>query len=140
MSRPALVFVHPTATAMRFDSRRSLDRLRLQLAGLSHFRDVGSRLFLSSVVWRRLVASDARIENALHACDQIYLRERLGQIASDAALQRARPCSLVWIGSDQDGGNGLPGCNQPVMEVRPGHSRHLDVGDQAGGSASALRI
>ena len=35
MSRLALVFVHPTATA---DSIRSLDRPRLQLAALSHLR------------------------------------------------------------------------------------------------------
>jgi hypothetical protein len=59
----------PTGNRMRFDSRRSLDRRHVQLAGVSLLRHVGNRLFLSSVVWMRAVARDARIENALHACD-----------------------------------------------------------------------
>ena len=67
----------------------------------------------------------------MDAAEQVVLVERLGQVADDPGLQRARPAFLVVMGRDQDGGNGMARCDQATMKLEPGHPGHPDVRDQA---------
>ena len=70
----------------------------------------------------------------MDAGEQFALIEWLGQVAKHAGVQCLGPHPLIGIGCDQNGGNGLAGRDQPIMEFEPAHPRHLHICDQAGGA------
>jgi hypothetical protein len=77
----------------------------------------------------RLAGSKRRAE----ALQKTRLVNRLSKVADDPIGERAGPVGVVRVGSDEDRRNRVPGLDEVSVEVDSGHSRHLDVGDQAGG-------
>ena len=73
----------------------------------------------------------------MNAREQVILAEGFGEIANHAGLQRALPRPFVGKGSDKNGGSGLTGRDQSIMELKSGHPRHLHVCNQAGHVAAA---
>ena len=58
---------------------------------------------------------------------------RFAEVANDPVLQGAPPDSLVRVCGDEDRRNGVAHIDEMSVEFDSGHSRHLDVGDQARG-------
>jgi hypothetical protein len=58
--------------------------------------------------------------------------DRFAQIANDSIFERAVPGSLIRVCGNENRRDRVPGIDQMLVELDPGHSRHLDVGDQAG--------
>src|SRR6266851_7050407 len=73
------------------------------------------------------------------ASEQIILFKGLAQVANDAGRARALANAVVRIRRDQDGWNGLSRSRQALIQLEPGHPRHLHVGDQAGRAADMPR-
>ena len=73
----------------------------------------------------------------MNAREQLVLAERFGEIADHAGLQSALARPFVGKSSDENGGNGLTGRNQSIVELGSGHPRHLHVCDHAGRIAAA---
>src|ERR1700720_517007 len=102
----------------------------------------------SSVCSERSIASStadspsetwlARLETRTNTREQVILAERFGEIANHAGLQCALPRPFVGKSSDKNGGNGLTGRDQAIMELNSGHPRHLHVCNHAGHVAAAL--
>src|ERR1700720_1429529 len=100
----------------------------------------------SSVCSERSIASStadspsetwlARLETRTNTREQVILAERFGEIANHAGLQCALPRPFVGKSSDKNGGNGLTGRDQAIMELNSGHPRHLHVCNHAGHDSS----
>ena len=56
----------------------------------------------------------------------------LGEVTNDAVLQRAVPDGLIRVCGNEDRRNSVPRISEIFVELNSSHSRHLDVGDQAG--------
>jgi signal transduction histidine kinase len=92
------------------------------------------------------VAKDSRIllgrlagpERRAEALQQTRLVNGLSKVADDPIVERAGPVGVVGVGSDEDRRNRVPGIDEVPVEVDSGHSRHLDVGDQARGFSQAI--
>ncbi len=88
---------------------------------------------MSSSLTTRFTTTESRT----NAREQLVLVERFGEIANHAALQSALARPFVGKGSDENGGNGLPGRDQPIMKLNSGHPRHLHICNHAGHFAPA---
>jgi hypothetical protein len=62
---------------------------------------------------------------------EIFLIDRLAQVTDNAIRQRAGPVNVIGVGSYEDRWNRVPGFNEVSVEFDTGHSRHMDVSDQA---------
>jgi hypothetical protein len=60
----------------------------------------------------------------------------LGEVADDAIGHRANPNTVIGVCGDQDRRNGIARFHKAAMQLNSGHSRHMDVHDQAGGIAN----
>jgi hypothetical protein len=58
---------------------------------------------------------------------------RLAEVASRSILQGLVPDDLVGICGNEDRRDRVPQFDQASVELNASHSRHVDVGDQAGG-------
>ena len=58
---------------------------------------------------------------------------RLGEVTNDSILQGAVPDDLIRVCGNENRRNRVPRIDEMFVELNPSHSRHLDVGDQAGG-------
>jgi hypothetical protein len=56
----------------------------------------------------------------------------LGEVTNDAVLQRAVPDGLIRVCGNEDRRNSVPRISEVFVELNSSHSRHLDIGDQAG--------
>jgi hypothetical protein len=57
----------------------------------------------------------------------------LTQITNDPIAQRPAPDNLIRVCSHEDRRDYAPRVNEMSVELDSSHSRHMDVGDQAGG-------
>jgi hypothetical protein len=87
----------------------------------------------STIRLGRLAGSERRAE----ALQQTRLVNGLSKVADDPIVERAGAIGLVGVGSDEDRRNRVSGIDEVPVEVDSGHSRHLDVGDQARGFSQA---
>ena len=86
-------------------------------------------------------AKDSRIplgglagaERHAEALQQTRLVNGLPKVADDPIVERSGPVGVVGIGRDEDRRHRVSGIDETPVEVDSGHSRHLDVGDQANG-------
>jgi len=62
---------------------------------------------------------------------EIFLVNRLAQVAHDSVLQGVGPVDIIGIGSNEDCRNRVPRFDEVSVEFDPGHPRHMDVSDQA---------
>ncbi|MEA3022993.1 MAG: hypothetical protein QOK01_1845, partial [Alphaproteobacteria bacterium] len=69
---------------------------------------------------------------------QTRLVNGLLKVADDSILERAGLVDVVDVGSDEDRRNRVSAIDKASVEVHSGHSRHLDVGNQAGGFNQAM--
>jgi hypothetical protein len=77
-------------------------------------------------------------EHRAEALQKTRLVNGLSKVADDPIAERAGPVGVVGVGSDEDRGNRVSGIDEVSVEVDSGHTRHLDVGDQAGGFTQAI--
>src|ERR1700730_4472911 len=63
--------------------------------------------------------------------EQFRLVDRLGQIATHTVSQRSCPVRFVRKRGNENGRDCRPGAHQPTVKLKPGHSRHLHIRDQA---------
>jgi PAS domain S-box-containing protein len=92
------------------------------------------------------VAKDSRLllgrlagpERRAEALQQTRLVNGLSKVADYPVVERAGPVGVVGVGSDEDRRNRVSGIDEVSVEVDSGHSRHLDIGDQAGGFSQAI--
>lgn len=63
----------------------------------------------------------------------------LGEIADHPILQGAVAESVVRVCGDENRRDPMPRINQVSVELDPGHSRHVNVRDQAGGLSQQRR-
>jgi hypothetical protein len=88
----------------------------------------------SGILLGRLVGPERRAE----AVQQTRLVNGLAKVADDPSVERAGPVGVVGVASDEDRRNRVSVIAEVSVEVDSGHSRHLDVGDQAGGLIQAM--
>ena len=77
-------------------------------------------------------------ERRTETLQQTHLVNGLSKVADDPIRERAGPVGVVGVGRDKDGRNRVSRTGEVSIEVDSRHSRHLDVGDQAGGLAKAM--
>ena len=82
---------------------------------------------------RILLGRPAGPKRCTKALQQTRIVNGLSKTADDPIGERAGPVGVVGVGSDEDRRNRVSGIDEMSVEVDSGHSRHLDVGDQAGG-------
>jgi hypothetical protein len=63
----------------------------------------------------------------------------LAEIANDTVLQGAVPNDLIGVCGNEDRRDRVPRADEMSLELDPGHSRHLDVSDQAVGFTEERR-
>jgi hypothetical protein len=63
----------------------------------------------------------------------------LAKVADDPFVQGADPVNIIGVGSHEDCRNRAPCIDEVFMELEPGHRRHMDVSDQAGGFGETRR-
>jgi hypothetical protein len=63
---------------------------------------------------------------------EIFLINRLAQVADDAVREGARTIGVIGVGSDEDCRNCVSDFDQVFVELDPGHPRHMDVSDKTG--------
>jgi len=68
---------------------------------------------------------------------QIVFFERLMKITDHPVLQGTGSGVIIGVGRNQNRRNRTPPTDQAPMELDSGHTRHLDVGDQARGLVKA---
>jgi len=79
---------------------------------------------------RILLGRPAGPKRCTKALQQTRIVNGLSKAADDPIVEHAVP---VDIGREEDRRNRVSGIDEMSVEVDSGHSRHLDVGDQAGG-------
>jgi signal transduction histidine kinase len=79
---------------------------------------------------RILLGRPAGPKRCTKALQQTRIVNGLSKAADDPIVEHAVP---VDIGGEEDRRNRVSGIDEMSVEVDSGHSRHLDVGDQAGG-------
>src|SRR6476659_5575428 len=112
LAAAAGVFALPQACSARVRSLRS----RLPAAGRTS----------------RLVAVHQCL---LHTFEQSRLVERLAQKIDGAGVQRAISHPLVRKGGNENGGDGMAGGYQMVLQFDAAHAGHLHICNEAGGFA-----
>jgi hypothetical protein len=75
------------------------------------------------------------LQSRADASEQNIPIKRLAQAANDAIGQGASSNALLRVGRDQDRWNCIPRLYEMAVQFDPGHLRHMDVCDQAGGIA-----
>ena len=75
-----------------------------------------------------------RARQRTKAVDQNGLLQRLARIAPDSQAQHPFPDAIVRIGGDQDRRDRVPRFDQTLVKLDARHCRHVNIGDQAGGS------
>jgi hypothetical protein len=50
---------------------------------------------------------------------------RFAKVTNDSILQNAGSINVMGIGSNEDGGNRVPGINEAIVEFDPDHRGHL---------------
>jgi hypothetical protein len=70
---------------------------------------------------------------------QMLLIKRLTKVTNDPIVQGAGAVNVVGVGSHEDRRNRVTRLDEVFMEFEPGHRRHMDVGDQAGGFGETRR-
>jgi nitrogen-specific signal transduction histidine kinase len=88
----------------------------------------------SGILLGRLAGPQRRAETL----QQTRLVNGLLKVADDSILERAGLVDVVDVGGDEDRWNRVSDIDEAPVEVRSGHSRHLDVGNQAGGFNQAM--
>jgi len=58
---------------------------------------------------------------------------RFGKVTNNSIVQSAGSINVIGVGSNEDGGNRVPGIDEVPVEFYPAHRRHIDVSDQHGG-------
>jgi hypothetical protein len=76
----------------------------------------------------------------MDASEQVILAKRLRQVTLHAGSQGARSHGFVRISRDKNGGDELAARDQLIVELRPCHSRHLHIRDQASRPVALPRI
>jgi hypothetical protein len=64
---------------------------------------------------------------------EIFLIDRLAQVADDSVRDGAGPVNVIGVGSNEDGRNRVPRVDEVSVEFNTGHPRHMDVSYKAGG-------
>ena len=64
---------------------------------------------------------------------KLVIVNRLAEITDDSIFQGAVPINLIWISSNENGRDRIPGICKMLVQFDSRHSRHVDVGDQAVG-------
>ena len=75
------------------------------------------------------------LESHLDGCEQGARFTGLRQVADNAIAQRANSIAVVGKSRNQDGWNRMTHLQKTVMQLEPGHAGHMDISDQAAGSA-----
>jgi hypothetical protein len=88
----------------------------------------------SGILLGRLAGPQRRAETL----QQTRLVNGLLKVADDSILGRAGLVDVVDVGGDEDRRNRVSAIDEAPVEVHSGHSRHLDVGNQAGGFNQAM--
>jgi PAS domain S-box-containing protein len=88
----------------------------------------------SGILLERLAGPERRAK----ALQQTRLVDGLLKAADDPIVERAGSVDVVDVGRDEDRRNRVSGTDEVSVEVDSGHSRHLDVGNQAGGFNQAM--
>ena len=63
---------------------------------------------------------------------EIFLVNRLAQVADGSVRERAGAVNIIGVGSNEDCRNHVPRFDEVPVEFDPGHPRHMNVSDQAG--------
>jgi hypothetical protein len=94
-------------------------------------------MFHAYQTWQlsRLPSSAEFPHRGLDGCEQGARFTGLRQVADNAIAQRANSIAVVGKSRDQDGWNGMTRLQKTVMQLEPGHAGHMDISDQAAGSA-----
>ena len=71
----------------------------------------------------------------LDGCEQGARFTGLRQVADNAIAQRANSIAVVGKSRNQDGWNRMTHLQKTVMQLESGHAGHMDISDQAAGSA-----
>jgi hypothetical protein len=80
----------------------------------------------------------AHTERDIDGLAQRGVGERLEQTFRGAFRQRARPDRLIAVTGNKDDRNVLPAQPELLLEIRPGHSRHSHIENQATGLANMV--
>jgi len=64
---------------------------------------------------------------------EIFLIDRLAQVADDTIRQSAGPVNVIGVGSNEDCRNRMSRFDEVSVEFNTGHPGHMDVSDEAGG-------
>src|SRR3954449_2375570 len=81
---------------------------------------------------RSLLRWPCRAESRANTSCEIVLLHRLTQVTQDPILQGASPVSIIGKGGHEDCRYRVARLDKVPVEFEPGHSRHMDVRDQAG--------
>ena len=73
-----------------------------------------------------------RTESSMNTPSEIFLVNRLAQVADDSVREGAGPVNVIGVGSNEDGRNRVPRFDEVSVEFDPGHPGHMDVSDKAG--------
>src|SRR5580658_4869855 len=73
------------------------------------------------------------MESGTETPHEIVLVNGLAKVTDDPFVQGADPGVVIMVGSHEDRWNREARTDEVSVELGTGHSRHLDVGDQAGG-------
>jgi hypothetical protein len=67
------------------------------------------------------------------------LIKRLAKVTNDPVVQGAGVVNVVGVGRHEDRRDSMTRLDEVFIKLEPGHCRHVDVGDQAGGFGEVRR-
>src|SRR5262249_8348375 len=70
-------------------------------------------------------------ENFAETPFQLLFINRLAKVTKNPIVQDASSVNLIGVSSDEDCRNRAPCFNEMLVELDPGHRRHMDISDQA---------
>ena len=73
------------------------------------------------------------LESRTKAPFEMVIIHRLAEVTNDSILQSTPPDDLVRVCGNEDRRNRVSCSDEMSVELKTGHSRHLNVGDQARG-------
>src|SRR6266567_7977490 len=93
-------------------------------------RTRSSRLLFARLTW---------LESRTKTPYQMLLINRLTKVTNDPIVQGAGAVNVIGVGSHEDRRNRVTRLDEVFIELEPGHRRHMDVSDQAGGFGETRR-
>src|SRR6476619_3787841 len=70
-----------------------------------------------------------RFQSKTNMTSEIGLRKGLNEVSENSFAQGAYPDMIIRVGGDEDSWDHLARLDEILIELDPGHARHIHVGD-----------